>query len=78
MNRQDFGPRVVFLCDGKRECNRSPFCYVNCAGNPDACRHTTTRRHAKYGYERDLEDGSFEKIRYQVNTYTYIEKEVTK
>ena len=46
---QGLMPKVLYVCDGKKACNRSAFCYYNNHETDCSCFLTTTLRSAKNG-----------------------------
>lgn len=72
MNQRNI-PEFIFLCDGKKECHESPFCYIN----GGECKHTTSLRHSKNGYS-DIKRPNykdFEAEEYDNTLTKYFEKE---
>lgn len=64
-------PAIFYLCDCKKECNRS----VGCIKNGGDCYRTKTNRHAKYGSVVHPEDapGRFMAMKFNATETYFLE-----
>ena len=70
-------PKVIYLCDGNKECNKSSSCALNPDTKYPTCSHTLTIRNAKNGFCEKPSDHPerFEKQTYNAGDICYFEKE---